>query len=187
MVNESAWMSEKRRGRVGKHLRAIAMLSAAAPTIATAGMAQHLWSASRRPHAVVAGTRPNIIVILADDLGYADVSAYKIDRFHTPNIDRIGMQGVRFTDAYATAPVCGPSRAGLLSGRNQQRFGLEYNVTYTVCRTPFTLDLKVSAVIGASGPDSSAIPPIRLQLSERSMRARGMSSWPFSDIIGCSY
>jgi arylsulfatase A-like enzyme len=71
--------------------------------------------------------QPNVIVILADDLGYADISAYKIDRFHTPNIDRIGMQGVRFTDGYASAPVCGPSRAGLQTGRYQERFGFEYN------------------------------------------------------------
>jgi arylsulfatase A-like enzyme len=70
---------------------------------------------------------PNIIMILADDLGYADISAYKINRFQTPNIDRIGMQGVRFTDGYASAPVCGPSRAGLQTGRYPERFGFEYN------------------------------------------------------------
>ena len=74
-----------------------------------------------------ASPRPNIIVILADDLGYADVSAYKINRIQTPNIDRIGTQGVRFTDGYASAPVCGPSRAGLMTGRYQGRFGFEYN------------------------------------------------------------
>jgi hypothetical protein len=72
-----------------KQGRIIAMLSVAALTVATARMAQHLWSTQRRVHAAVAGTRPNIIMILADDLGYADISAYKIDRFHTPNIDRI--------------------------------------------------------------------------------------------------
>jgi hypothetical protein len=71
-----------------KQGRIIAMLSVAALTVATARMAQHLWSTQRRVHAAVAGTRPNIIMILADDLGYADISAYKIDRFHTPNIDR---------------------------------------------------------------------------------------------------
>lgn len=75
-----------------------------------------------------AGPRPpNIIVILADDLGYADVSAYKSDRFRTPNIDRLGSEGVRFTDGYSTAPVCCPSRAGLMTGRYQQRFGFEFN------------------------------------------------------------
>ena len=75
-----------------------------------------------------ASRHPNIIVILADDLGYADISAYKIERFKTPNIDRIGLQGVRFTDGYATAAVCGPSRAGLMTGRYQERFGFEYNL-----------------------------------------------------------
>ena len=70
---------------------------------------------------------PNIVLILADDLGYADISAYRVGRFNTPNIDRIGMQGVRFTDGYASAPVCGPSRAGLQTGRYQNRYGFEYN------------------------------------------------------------
>lgn len=86
-----------------------------------------LWLTQRQAPAVAAAPRPNIIVILADDLGYADISAYNIDRFQTPNIDRIGIQGVRFTDGYATAPVCGPSRAGLMTGRYQNRFGFEYN------------------------------------------------------------
>ena len=74
-----------------------------------------------------ASARPNIILILADDLGYADVSAYPGGRFPTPNIERIARNGVLFTDGYATAPVCGPSRAALLTGRYQQRFGFEYN------------------------------------------------------------
>ena len=66
--------------------------------------------------------RPNIILILADDLGYADVSVYPGGRFPSPNLERIARDGVLFTDGYATAPVCGPSRAGLLTGRYQQRF-----------------------------------------------------------------
>jgi arylsulfatase A-like enzyme len=74
-----------------------------------------------------ASARPNIILILADDLGYADVSAYPGGRFPTPNIERIARDGALFMDGYATAPVCGPSRAGLLTGRYQQRFGFEYN------------------------------------------------------------
>ena len=84
-------------------------------------------AAQAQSRAPEAARKPNIIVILADDLGYADVSAYKMNRFSTPNIDRIGSEGVRFTDGYATAPVCGPSRAGLMTGRYQQRFGFEYN------------------------------------------------------------
>ena len=69
---------------------------------------------------------PNIVVILADDLGYADVSTYG-DRLQTPNIDRIGREGAVFTQGYVTTPVCSPSRAALLTGRYQQRFGFEYN------------------------------------------------------------
>ncbi len=71
-------------------------------------------------------TPANVLVIIADDLGYADVSMYG-GRVPTPNIDRLGAEGIRFTQAYATAPVCGPSRAGMLTGRYQQRFGYEYN------------------------------------------------------------
>ena len=71
--------------------------------------------------------RPNIIVILADDLGYADISTYPGGRFPTPHIDALAKRGVLFTDGYATAPVCAPSRAGLLTGRYQERFGFEYN------------------------------------------------------------
>lgn len=82
--------------------------------------------------APVAGTaalehRPNVIVIMADDLGYADIGAYGIKRIPTPNIDRIGNEGVKFTDGYSTAPVCSPSRAATQTGRYQQRFGFEFN------------------------------------------------------------
>ncbi len=75
----------------------------------------------------IPSAQPNIILILADDLGYADVSAYPGGRFPTPHIERLARSGVLFTDGYATAPVCGPSRAGLLTGRYQERFGFDYN------------------------------------------------------------
>jgi arylsulfatase A-like enzyme len=69
---------------------------------------------------------PNIVVILADDLGYADISTYG-GRIPTPNIDRIGAEGAVFNQGYVTTPVCSPSRAALMTGRYQQRFGFEYN------------------------------------------------------------
>ncbi len=71
--------------------------------------------------------RPNVVVILADDLGYGDLGAQGNTSVPTPRIDSIATAGVRFTDGYVTAPVCSPSRAGLLSGRYQQRFGHEFN------------------------------------------------------------
>ncbi len=69
--------------------------------------------------------RPNIVLILADDLGYAGVGCQGCRDIPTPNIDSIAAQGVRFTDGYVTCPVCSPTRAGLMIGRYQQRFGHE--------------------------------------------------------------
>lgn len=73
--------------------------------------------------------RPNIIVVLSDDAGYADFSSYGGRQIPTPNIDAIAAAGVRFTNAYVSASVCAPSRAGLLTGRYQQRFGFEHNTS----------------------------------------------------------
>lgn len=71
--------------------------------------------------------KPNIIVFFIDDLGYADVGYHGCKDIATPNIDSIAANGAQFSTAYVTAPVCGPSRAGLLTGRYQQRFGFEDN------------------------------------------------------------
>ncbi len=70
---------------------------------------------------------PNFVVILADDLGYADVGFQGLRDFATPNIDRLAATGVRFTNAYVSHPYCSPSRAGLLTGRYQHRFGHVHN------------------------------------------------------------
>ena len=72
-------------------------------------------------------TRPNILLILADDLGYEDVGFHGGTRFPTPHLDWLAQHGMRFSDAHVTASVCTPSRAGLLTGRYQQRFGMEGN------------------------------------------------------------
>jgi arylsulfatase A-like enzyme len=75
-----------------------------------------------------AQTRPNIIVIFADDQGYSDIGANGIvSDIKTPNIDKLAENGVRMTSGYVTAPQCAPSRAGLLTGRYQQRFGSDDN------------------------------------------------------------
>src|SRR5580765_831073 len=71
---------------------------------------------------------PNIVVIVADDLGYADVACQGQSRdVKTPNIDSIAANGVRCTNGYVSCPVCSPTRAGLMTGRYQQRFGHEFN------------------------------------------------------------
>src|SRR6266850_1091971 len=63
--------------------------------------------------------KPNIILILADDLGYGDLGSYGQKRIKTPNLDRMAQQGMRFTQFYAGAPVCAPSRASLMTGLHQ--------------------------------------------------------------------
>ncbi len=71
---------------------------------------------------------PNIIVIISDDAGYGDFSVQGSKQFHTPHIDYLANSGIRFLQGYVTESVCSPSRAGLLTGRYQQRFGHEYNI-----------------------------------------------------------
>lgn len=73
--------------------------------------------------------RPNIILIMADDLGYGDISSYGSKKIHTPNIDALARGGLKFTDYHSNCPVCSPTRAALLTGRYQQRCGIEGVVT----------------------------------------------------------
>lgn len=79
---------------------------------------------------VSAAERPNIVVIMADDMGYADAGFTGSKDILTPNLDNIAASGVVFTRGYANHPFCGPSRAALLSGRYQHRFGFETNPAY---------------------------------------------------------
>lgn len=74
--------------------------------------------------AVVAEERPNFLIILTDDHGYGDVSAYQETDVRTPHIDRIGSEGILFTAMRANCTVCSPSRAAMLSGRNADRVGV---------------------------------------------------------------
>ena len=71
------------------------------------------------------GRLPNILVIVVDDLGKFEISAYGSETMKTPHIDRFAKNGVRFTDCYVSSPVCAPSRAGIMSGRYPTRYGFE--------------------------------------------------------------
>ncbi len=71
------------------------------------------------------GQRPNIVLIITDDVGYGDLGCYGAPDVKTPNIDRLARDGVRLTDFYSNGATCTPTRAGLISGRYQQRRGLE--------------------------------------------------------------
>src|SRR4051794_7799371 len=78
-------------------------------------------------HAVSTNERPNIVMVLVDDLGYGELGCYGGTDIPTPHIDSIARHGVRFTSGYVTAPFCAASRAALLTGRYQTRFGFEFN------------------------------------------------------------
>lgn len=88
------------------------------------GMAMPLLSRTQNPGK---DRRPNVIVILADDLGYGELGCQGNPQIPTPHIDAISTNGVRFTEGYVTAPNCSPSRAGLLTGKIPTRYGYEFN------------------------------------------------------------
>jgi len=98
----------------------------------------------------MAAAQPNIVLILADDLGYADVSCYGRRDFTTPNIDHLATEGVRFTQAYANSAVCTASRVAIITGRYQYRLpvGLEEPLS---TRTPRKIGLP---------PDHPTLPSI---------------------------
>ncbi|MCA0375633.1 MAG: sulfatase-like hydrolase/transferase [Gemmatimonadetes bacterium] len=98
----------------GLLLAACALFSAAAPL-----------RAQSTPPAAAAPARPNVVLIITDDMGYADLGVYGARDIRTPHIDRLAREGVRFTDFYANATTCSPTRAGLITGRYQQRYGVE--------------------------------------------------------------
>src|SRR6266567_3669800 len=81
-------------------------------------------------NASAAERRPNVLVLVADDLGYADVGFHGCKDIPTPNLDRLAASGVRCTSGYVSHPFCSPTRAGLMTGRYQQRFGHEHNPFY---------------------------------------------------------
>ncbi|MFL5487991.1 MAG: sulfatase-like hydrolase/transferase, partial [Gemmatimonadaceae bacterium] len=70
--------------------------------------------------------KPNVVLILLDDIGYGDIGSYGVTDASTPNIDRLARQGVKLTDAYANASNCSPTRAGFITGQYQQRYGIEW-------------------------------------------------------------
>jgi arylsulfatase A len=75
--------------------------------------------------------RPNIVFVLVDDMGYADIGCHGARDIRTPHIDRLAREGVRFSDFYSNAPVCTPTRAAFVTGRWQQRAGLEWAFGFT--------------------------------------------------------
>ena len=93
---------------------------AAAVAVATVCCTHEVAVAQTRP--------PNVLIIVADDMGYADIGVHGSRDIPTPNIDSLAAGGTRFTNAYVSGPYCSPTRAGLMTGRYPQRFGHEFNM-----------------------------------------------------------
>jgi len=103
-------------GHIGRR-RFLALAGAGAAGL----LAGRLGAAEARPR------KPNVVVIISDDQGYADVGVQGCKDIPTPHLDSIAKNGVRFTNGYVSCPVCSPTRAGLATARYQQRFGHEFN------------------------------------------------------------
>lgn len=102
------------------------------PAAALALLALACLFSLARPAAGLAAAPPNIIFILVDDMGYGDLGCTGAEDIKTPHVDRIAAEGIQLTDFYANAPVCTPTRAGFMTGRWQQRLGIEFAFGYQV-------------------------------------------------------
>lgn len=91
-------------------------------TFFVAGMI--LFSLAAWPLSVMAQRTPNIVVIMADDFGWMDLHCYGNERLDTPNLDRLASEGMRFTDGYASSPVCTPTRAAMMTGMSPARLAI---------------------------------------------------------------
>ena len=112
--------------------------------------------------------RPNVVVILVDDLGYADLSFLGSLDMRTPRIDSLARDGVYFTSGYATCAVCSPSRAALLTGRYQQRFGHEFNLPHSPNRRwglPSS-EVTLAQILGREGYRTVAVGKWHLGLTD---------------------
>src|SRR3954469_5396847 len=119
-------------GRVqqrGREIRGVFMYRLI--SILTIGVLTALSAASMRTQ-TPAATRPNVVLVLTDDMGYGDLGSYGATDIKTPNIDTLARDGIRLTDFYANGVLCSPTRAGLINGRYQQRFLIDSVVGGTV-------------------------------------------------------
>ncbi|QDU39292.1 Arylsulfatase [Maioricimonas rarisocia] len=101
-----------------------------------------------------AADRPNVLVILCDDLGYGDLACYGHETIKTPHLDKLAAEGVRLTDCYSASPLCSPARAGLLTGRTPSRSGI---YSWIAPRNPMYLkqdETTIATILKGAGYDT---------------------------------
>src|ERR1051325_9239223 len=132
------------------------------------------------PWSFAAAARPNIVLILADDLGYGDVGAYKKkpSKIPTPNIDRLASEGMRFTDAHAPTSVCTPTRYPILTGRYSWRSRLQRGVLGPWDKPLIAADrLTVASLLKQNGYATACIGKWHLGMTRRTKEGQPPSSW----------
>jgi arylsulfatase A-like enzyme len=147
-----------------------------------------LWTAAS-PAAVASDAsaeRPNVIVILTDDQGTVDLGVAGATDLQTPHLDALARRGVRFTQFYAAAPVCSPSRAGLLTGRNPVRAGMPTNAPPEAGRPGMPArEVTIAEMLRASGYATAHVGKWHLGYSPETMpMAQGFDS-SFGHMGGC--
>jgi len=137
---------------------------------------------------------PNFVFILADDLGWADLGCYGSDLHETPNIDKLARQGMRFTDAYAAAPVCSPTRASIMTGKYPAR--LHTTIWYEASANPPRNRKLIPPVTQGNMPHEQvtiaeivrlhkanfSMPMIVRELSKKGIKARNGNNWHVTQI-----
>ena len=152
-----------------------------------------------RPLPGLSGTeapRPNLVVILADDLGYGDLSVQGSRAIETPRLDQLAREGMRLTHFYASAPVCSPSRAGLLTGRYPLRTGVTTALQAADDTLVRRLTYRAGAVfaklgavdLAGGGSAVAGLPPSEITLAEALKRAgyrtMAIGKWHLGDFTG---
>jgi arylsulfatase A len=150
---------------------------------------QFLAALSGAPALLSAPRRPNIVLILADDLGYGDLGVYGATTIRTPNLDRMAAEGVRFTHYYAPASVCTPTRAALMTGCYPMRVGLGYRVLFPYSTTGLHPDeITVAEVLKDAGYATACVGKWHLGWQPKFLPTRqGFDSYygiPYSNDMG---
>ena len=131
MTSKDKYYRTKRRKMNRRDFLKTAGLTAAA--LVVPGCSDFLRTSGR-----TSTDKPNLVIVFCDDVGYADVGVFGAKGYQTPNLDRMAAEGVKFTDFYAAAPSCTPSRAALMTGCYPQRVSLQTRWHSVVIRAQYT-------------------------------------------------